>query len=192
MKMTVIAQNAALRLVARRDFDDDGVVRKAGDEWLAVGPTTYMPRVEVEVIENISASVIEQDHALRLRARKEFTDRNNVVRKAGEEWLVRTMGSYLLDVDERVVGVVKPNFLLQTKALHLRALDNFSDVYGIERKAGQEWLVTDKLAEVHLQDIYEEIVGAVSLTVLSKLQYAVILDPVVEGLNQYGTKELRT
>lgn len=191
--LIVVQVDSALRLVANRDCtNSDNQTVKAGDEWLFIGPATYMPRVEVTHKETIRATVIPEDHALKLQARREFVDTNGVTRKAGEEWLIRTTGTYLPQVFEKDMGLVRPNFLVQTRALHLRAEDTFTDVYNVERKAGEEWLVTNKDSEMHLQDVYEEIVGPVDVTVLNSLQYCVVLNPVgSDGLNQYGRKELR-
>ena len=49
------------------------------------------------------------------------------------------------------------------RALHLRAKVTFVDVYGKERKAGKEWLVTKKTASVHILDVYEEKVADVAV-----------------------------
>jgi major vault protein len=62
------------------------------------------------------------------------------------EWLIRENGSYLTDTYEQVVEVVKGDLIVEKQALHLRALGNFTDVYGVERKAGQEWIVTSSLS----------------------------------------------
>lgn len=188
--LIVVAVDSALRLEADRDFHEEGKEFKAGDEWLFVGPATYFPRVEVTVKETIRATVIPDDHALKLQARREFT-LDGVTRKAGEEWLVRQKGTYLPSVFEKDMGLVQPNFLLGTRALHLRAIDNFTDAYGAQRKAGEEWLVTSKDSEMHIVGVSEESIGCVDVTVLNKLQYCVVLNPVVDGRNQYGRSELR-
>jgi len=41
--LTIIEQDCALRLAAKRDFSADGVKHVAGDEWLFVGPGQAMP-----------------------------------------------------------------------------------------------------------------------------------------------------
>lgn len=191
--LRVVEVDSALRLVASRDFTDESEKKyTAGDEWLFLGPATYYPRVEVTVRETITAQVVPEDHALKLQARRQYTDRNDVERKAGEEWLIRSQGAYLPSVDEKILELVQPHGIVQTRALHLLATDTFTDVYGVLRRAGEEWLVTDKMSEKHLQDVHEQIVGPVDVTVLTKLQYCVVLNPVGEdGRNQYGNKELR-
>lgn len=82
--LQVVLPNTALHLKALLDFENnsgDKVV--AGDEWLFEGPRTYIPRKEVEVVEIIQATIIRQNQALRLRARKECQDRDNKERVTG-------------------------------------------------------------------------------------------------------------
>lgn len=52
--------------------------------WLPPpSPGTYIPQKEVEVVEIIQATVIKQNQALRLRARKECLDREGKERVTG-------------------------------------------------------------------------------------------------------------
>eukprot|EP01105_Mastigella_eilhardi_P013188 TRINITY_DN2997_c0_g2_i1.p1 TRINITY_DN2997_c0_g2~~TRINITY_DN2997_c0_g2_i1.p1 ORF type:complete len:821 (+),score=290.86 TRINITY_DN2997_c0_g2_i1:128-2590(+) len=186
--LQVVAPNAALRLRAIRDFEK----HVAGDEWLFEGPGTYNPKVEVQVVEIVRAVVIKPNQAVKLRARKECMSRDKQTRKAGEEWLVRTIGAYLPSVDEEVVETVQAYTLTPVKALHLRASRTFVDVFGAERKAGEEWLVTSEMAEIHIPDVNEQVVGEVKITTLTNRQYTVVLDPVgMDGRSQLGKKELR-
>lgn len=50
----------------------------------------------------------------------------------------------------------------------MRANQKYKDVYGIERKAGEEWLVTFEKATYHILDVSEELVKTVPLTVLNR------------------------
>jgi len=187
-QLQVVAPNTAIRLRAVRNVDD----RQAGDEWLFKGPGTYLPRVEVQVVEIVRAVIIKPNQALRLKARREFVDAKGTKRYAGEEWLVRESGAYLPDVDEEVRETVSAYVLTDKKALQLEALDTFKDVLGKTRRAGEQWLVTINDASTHLPDIYERVVGEVNVTTLSGRQYAVVLDPIgKDGKNQLGKRELR-
>ena len=169
-----------------------GVQRHAGDEWLFRGPGTYIPRVEVQVVSVEKATIVRPRQALRLRARCGMVSRDGVERKAGEEWLVREPGAYLPDVDEEVKGVVEAQVLTPAKALRMRAVRSFTDVGGVKRRAGEEWLVTSEMEDMHLTDVYETLVGEISVTVLSKRQYAVVVNPVdAHGVPQLGKRELR-
>jgi len=49
----------------------------------------------------------------------------------------------------------------------LRALKNFTDCYKKPRKAGEEWIITNDLAQIHIRDVYEEIVGVEKAITLS-------------------------
>eukprot|EP01087_Luapelamoeba_hula_P005225 TRINITY_DN152_c0_g1_i3.p1 TRINITY_DN152_c0_g1~~TRINITY_DN152_c0_g1_i3.p1 ORF type:complete len:828 (+),score=160.85 TRINITY_DN152_c0_g1_i3:149-2632(+) len=185
--LQVVGPDAALRLRCIRDFGD----KVAGDEWLFIGPGTYKPQIEVQVVEVIKAIIIKPNTALKLRARKACVDSDSVKREAGEEWLVRVVGAYLPGVDEEVVETLNARVLTDKKAFHLRANKTFTDVLGNKRKAGEEWLVTLDNAETHIQDVNEEVVGEVRITTLNNRQYCVVLDPYRGGKPQYGTKELR-
>ncbi|XP_055417241.1 major vault protein [Bubalus kerabau] len=188
--LQVVLPNTALHLKALLDFEDkNGQKVVAGDEWLFEGPGTYIPQKEVEVIEIIQATVIKQNQALRLRARKECLDRDGKERVTGEEWLVRSVGAYLPAVFEEVLDVVDAVILTEKTALHLRARQNFRDVRGVTRRTGEEWLVTVQDTEAHVPDVYEEVMGIVSVTTLGPHNYCVILDPVgPDGKNQLGQK----
>jgi len=157
------------------------------------GPATYYPRVEEKVVSVVGARVIGEYQALKLRARQDFTDRSGTKRKTGEEWLIRTPGSYLPEIDEIVVEVLTPRIITTQEAVHLRATQKFVDIYNKERKAGEEWLVTSNMASFHIDDIYEEFVDVVRITVLRKGEYCYVIDPVdvKTGKNKLGSKELR-
>jgi len=186
--LQVVAPNTALKLRALRDWEDETGEHSAGDEWLFKGPGTYVPRVEVQVVEVVRATLIGPNQALRLRARKEFGER-----KTAEEWLVRTPGAYLPGVHEEIVTTVQAVVLTDKRALQLRAARTFTDFYGVVRKAGEEWLVTKEMTERHIQDVYEVSVGEVQITTLNSRQYCVVVDPVspVTGKPALGMRELR-
>lgn len=190
--LQVVLPNTALHLKALLDFEDkNGDKVMAGDEWLFEGPGTYIPQKEVEVVEIIQATVIKQNQALRLRARKECLDREGKERVTGEEWLVRSVGAYLPAVFEEVLDLVDAVILTEKTALHLRALQNFRDLRGVLHRTGEEWLVTVKDTEAHVPDVYEEVLGVVPITTLGPRHYCVILDPMgPDGKNQLGQKRV--
>ncbi len=68
---------------------------KAGDEWIVKGPVTYFPKVEVEILEKIQATVLKKGQAIHLKATKDTVDSNKKNRKAGEEWSIRVEGMYI-------------------------------------------------------------------------------------------------
>jgi major vault protein len=221
MPFTVVPPNTALRLHAHRDFDEElfeetaaaaaaaaggadtakaaapvrrkvgSVARKAGDEWLFFGPATYMPRVEVEVVEQRAARIVLPDTALKVRATRACTDYRGKRRTAGEEWLVRSEGAYLPSVDEVVVDTVKAHVLTPKQALCLRARLTYTDRFGRPHRKGEEWLVTVADCETYIPDVEEEVVGTVDITTLAKGQFAVVRDPVdAKGVPQFGVRRL--
>eukprot|EP01098_Paradermamoeba_levis_P005627 TRINITY_DN2367_c0_g1_i4.p1 TRINITY_DN2367_c0_g1~~TRINITY_DN2367_c0_g1_i4.p1 ORF type:complete len:509 (-),score=158.42 TRINITY_DN2367_c0_g1_i4:125-1585(-) len=106
--------------------------------------------------------VVEEGTALRLRALTDFLDKREgkknvdgekkeklfinlqegVKREAGEEWLFKGPGTYIPQPQEEVVEVVKSYFLDPLRALKLSARKNLVDSKGVERKLGEEWLMT--------------------------------------------------
>ncbi|CAL8275163.1 unnamed protein product [Lota lota] len=191
--LLTVYPDTALRLQALLDFEDvsGGEQRVAGDEWLFEGPGTYIPRKEVVVLETVKATVIRENQAIRLRARKEGVDRGGVHRVTGEEWLVRKVGAYLPGAHEEVVDIVNAFILTDKRALHVRALRHFKDAGGRDRRTGEEWLVTLADREAHIPSVAEEVVGVVEVTTLSSRQYCVVLDPVgADGKPQLGQKRV--
>uniref|UniRef100_A0A8C2HBI2 Major vault protein n=1 Tax=Cyprinus carpio TaxID=7962 RepID=A0A8C2HBI2_CYPCA len=152
---------------------------------------TYIPRKEVAVLEVIKATVIRENQAIRLRARKEGLDRSGVQRVTGEEWQVSKVGAYLPGAHEEVVDIVNAFILTDKNALHVRALRLFRDAGGRERRTGEEWLVTAADREAHIPSVAEEVVGVVDVTTLNSRQYCVVLDPVgADGKPQLGQKRV--
>ena len=192
-KIPVIQPNSALMLKATRDLTDDkGAKHLAGDEWLYYGPGSYIPRVECDIIKTVSPLTVRPNCSLKLRAIRKTTDKYGNERKAGEEWLIRETGDYLPQVDEEFVEEVKAIVLTEKKAIQLRAVKSYTDIYNRDRKAGEEWLLTIKDTDTHIPDVYEVLVGTVNAVVLNNRQFCYILDPVDEnGKNLFGKKELK-
>ncbi|XP_022624362.1 major vault protein [Seriola dumerili] len=190
--LQIVYPDTALRLQALLDFEEEGGDKRvAGDEWLFEGPGTYIPRKEVAVLETIKATVIRENQAIRLRARKEGVDRGGVRRVTGEEWLVSKVGAYLPGAHEEVIDIVNAFILTDKKALHVRALRPFKDAGGRDRRTGEEWLVTMADREAHIPSVAEEVVGVVNVTTLSSRQYCVVQDPVgPDGKPQLGQKRV--
>lgn len=190
--LEVIPANSGFRVRCVRDFKSGDAVITAGTEWMEEGPKTYIPRVEVRVVEKVNGSVIRPNEALLVRARINFTDRTGVKRVAGETWLVRTAGAYLPDVNEEVEKKVSGVVLSNQLALQLRAVRDFTDVYNRPRKAGDCWLVTNEDAAVHIVDVNEAIIKEVSAIKLSAQQFCIVLHPVDEtGKNRYGERLMK-
>eukprot|EP00760_Papus_ankaliazontas_P003287 PhM_4_TR11533/c0_g1_i1/m.36900/K17266/MVP; major vault protein len=195
--LQVLPNNTALVLVATRNFtDENGVARVAGDEWLQHGPGTYLPRVEVDVQSKREAVIVGTNQSLHLRARNKFTDRSGVLRQVGEEWLWSKPGAFMQSVDEQLVRVIDATVIHFNEALHVQVIENFVDerpfAKGVERKAGEVYLMTSAMSETFTPTPCERVVNKVELIKLSK-QYAVILDPVGDdGVQQLGRRRVVT
>lgn len=191
-KIPVIQANEGLILKAIRDFQDGKVSRKAGDTWMHPGPCTYVPRVEVDMVKILKPLLIKPGTALRLKALRATKDCKGVDRKAGEQWLVRDIGHYLPSVDEEVVSTDTGHIITTQKALHLSALETFTDIYGQHHMCGDEWLLTLSTTDFHIPDVHEAVVCAKNAYVLNSRQYCYVLHPIdKQGRNQFGKKVLR-
>jgi len=109
----VVKPLQALKLKAKKRFESNGVIRKAGEEYLHKEIGAYIPHVDEEVMETVNAFVLTEKKALALRAKQTFTDCFGKSRKAGEEWLVTLQDaeSHIPDVCEQVVGEVPVTIL---------------------------------------------------------------------------------
>ena len=136
---------------------------------------------------------MKPNNALKLVAIRDTKDHKGNLRKVGEEWLIREAGSYLPDVDEKVVEMVKGEVLTDKQCLHLTANKDFIDVYGIQRVAGEEWLVTNQNSQVHIKDVNEKVLGLESAVTLSSREYCFVLNPrdTKNKRNYWGTRVLR-
>lgn len=159
---TILKDTQAIRLQALRPFEDEregGTERMPGDEYLVKGPGTYIPRIEEKALKVEDAKVVTQSRAMKLRANKDTKDYLGQPKRAGESWIVREPGTYILSVDEVFVGYETEYVINDQQALLISAQKSFTDVYGIKRKAGDQWLVTTELAHTHIKDVYETIQG---------------------------------
>ncbi|KAF8562347.1 hypothetical protein P879_10378 [Paragonimus westermani] len=190
--LPVVLADSALRLKARCDYmDNDGTERKAGDEWLFEGPGVYYPRMEAEYIGMMRAHMVELNTALRFRAIRDCVDRSGTRRKAGEHWLVTTVGAYLPTVYEQYIVTVMAQKLDVSTAVHVRSIQTHEDCFGKIRRCGAEWLVTQRDTDSYLCDLNEELVSIVQATALTASQYCIIMNPVDSGGQpQLGKKRL--
>lgn len=93
-----------------------------------------------------------------------------------------------VEVREKRKGTV----LTDSTALHIRAIKDFTDIYGVERRAGQEYLIDKSVTDVHILDSKEELVQEKRIIALASNQYVVIRNPIgSDGRPQYGIEELR-
>jgi major vault protein len=192
-KLKIVKNDEAFKLKALRKFkhSESGTDKQAGDEWLFYGPRVFYPSPEVEFVSVVNAITIGPSQALRVKAKQNFVDRDGLSHKAGEEWLIRTQGAYILDVYEELVRLENPIVINDKQAIYLRAVKAYKDYYGREHRAGDEWLITPDKTTWHVLDIFEERVSIQNMIILTKDQYAVVLNPIDEnGKNQKGSKKL--
>jgi len=124
----------------------------------------------VKEVELVSPVIIMQNQALVISAKKDCVDNKGVNRIAGEKWLIKDTGNYLIGVDEVIERTLNAYILTDKDALHLKSLKTFTDIYNEKRKAGSEWLVTLKDSESHIIDVHEELVSKIKKTTLNKKQ----------------------
>jgi major vault protein len=114
-------------------------------------------------------SVVEPNTALRLRAKRDFTQKDGTPRTAGEEWLFEWApdrpNTYTPMVEVEVVETIVATIVKPNQALQLRARTDFTDRHGAKRVAGEEWLVRDEGS--FLPDVNEVIVRTLNAIVLT-------------------------
>eukprot|EP01130_Rhizamoeba_saxonica_P014980 TRINITY_DN6627_c0_g1_i1.p1 TRINITY_DN6627_c0_g1~~TRINITY_DN6627_c0_g1_i1.p1 ORF type:complete len:436 (-),score=102.26 TRINITY_DN6627_c0_g1_i1:24-1307(-) len=194
-KLSIVEEDCALKLLATSDildtesFDEDGepIFRRAGSEWLFYGPGTYIPHADVRVVNKINSIVITPGEALSLTAKIAFTDSAGKYRRAGENWLITEEGAYLPALEEQIGELIDGHILTDRSAIHVRAIHQFYDEkFEVERKPGEQWLVTNETTELFIPDVHEHIVRSVGITTLNRRQWTSVLNPVENGKPQFG------
>lgn len=183
--------NDSLRLEVQEEFEENSIRYLKGDVIVVSGPKLYCPRKEVSITQkNVKATQIPINSALLLEALRPLNDYKGVARRAGEQWLIREESSYTPGPYESIVRVVKGIILSDKVALLLLAQNDFTDIYGIKRRTGETWLITNEKTNIHIPDVFEEVLQEVPLTTLTNRQYCVIYNPVQKGVNKWGCKML--
>lgn len=188
----VVQANKAIKLRAEYPHYDEikKKNRLPGEQFMYRGPMNYIPTKNASIVSQLDAIIILPNTAIRLRAINDTEDRYGKKRLAGEEWLVKEEGSYILNIDEEFVLKEVAHTLTDKIAIWLSALADFTDAYGVERKAGSEWLITIDQADQHICDVNEKFIAKRNITVLSSRQYCVLLNPYENGVCQYGQRKL--
>lgn len=96
-------------------------------------------------------------------------------------------------VDEVVLGVERGYILAEKNALLLVANQSFVDIFGKERLAGDQWLVTRADSEIYIPDVYERVQSQVSLVSLTKRQYCIVRNPYdsARHVTQWGAQRVQ-
>lgn len=191
-RLLFVEDNKALLLKATYPFKEGETQRKVGDQWYFHGPNYYVSRQEVMISCIVEGVVIYLGNALHLQAEVNVVDANNVKRKAGEEWLIRNEGFYFPQIGEKIIKLREAQIIDENTALHLKAKTHFTDVYGIQRKAGEEWIVKQDSkiqgSNNHILDVYEEYIDTLSRIILNENSFCKILNPYNEEIrkNDFG------
>jgi len=83
---------------------------------------------------------IASGEGLRLQALVDFTDEKDVLRRAGEQWIVEGPKTFYPRSELQMMGAVKPFVVKHNTALYLKALRDIVDKNGKNRFTGEEWL----------------------------------------------------
>jgi major vault protein len=59
-----------------------------------------------------------------------MTDKDGNARVAGEDWLIKKSGKYMKSPYEEIVDTLTTAVLTENKAIHMRALANYTDRKG--------------------------------------------------------------
>ena len=192
--LPTVAMNAALRMEATRDIvaPDGKIIHKVGEEWLELGPKVLIPHPGARIVSTVTNHLIAADEALHIRASRDLIDFEGKKRLAGEEYLVKFVGSYLPILDEVVLAKLTATILTPKVALLLQAKLTFTDQFGKRRKVGERWLVTQQDTDSYIPGVEETIVHTQTITTLTARQYCVVENPLDEnGRNRYGVQEIR-
>jgi major vault protein len=98
----------------------------------------------------------------------------NKARKAGENWLIRDVGAYMLQVPEEEVALCQAYVLTSNDALIVRANVSFTTADGKVRAAGEEYLVTSADTATFIPDVHETVVAQQPIVSLSRRQYCIV------------------
>lgn len=120
-------------------------------------PFPLYPYEEISTLKEMS--FIDQDLAYHLRALLPFTDEDGE-HNIGDEWMVTGPRYFLERPEVLLVKSVKRWTIIKPNALRLKAIKNFKDVYGKDRRAGEEWLIYEEGS--YLPSVFEEVKGTVT------------------------------
>lgn len=121
VKAFIITNDMVVVLEAiRNTVDEQGNERKAGERWLHTEVGSFIPTVDVTIVDYRSPKVITEKKCIHLRALKTYTDVYDIKRKSGEEWLVT------LDISERHIVSPQEEFVGD---VHITALSSTEYCY---------------------------------------------------------------
>jgi len=177
-KLIVVTKDEDIIIEVNQTYTTDkGVVRQAGSKYQMHGPRTYIPRKEESYKGRVARIIVKPNTALKLQALSDFTDRNGVKRVNGEIWQHYEQGSFLPGVNEKVIATVAGYVLTDKSAIHLEAGYEYKDQFGVNRKAGEKWLVTNDMKATYIPDVYERVTKKVKSITLSNREWIKVRNP---------------
>jgi major vault protein len=105
----IIGPSQGVKLRARNAFKDrTGVARKAGEEWLYEKRGAFIPTIDEDVLEVVTAAVLTEKKAIHVEALRNFKCCLGKERLAGAQWLVTSADreTYLPSPNERIIAEV--------------------------------------------------------------------------------------
>jgi major vault protein len=128
----------------RNTKDENGQSRKAGERWLHTEIGSFIPSVDVHIVDYRSPKIITEKKCIHLKALRTYKDCYGHNRKAGEEWLVK------LDVSERHILSPQEEFVGD---VHITALSTTEYCFVVNpiRKDGTHRYGTKELRIGELQ-----------------------------------------
>ncbi|KAK7198059.1 major vault protein [Novymonas esmeraldas] len=127
--------------------------------------------------------LVAPNTGLRVRCIRDFKDGDQVV-VAGREWMVAGPQTYIPRVEVRIEEEVKATVIQPNTAVLLQATVNFTDRSGVQRVAGEKWLV--RTLGAYLPSVEETVLSLARGTMLSDTK-ALHLSAVRGFVDVYGT-----
>merc|ERR1712232_1131370 len=160
---------------------NESVYHHAGDMWLFEGPGIYYPSINEEILETINGRVVQNVQALKMVAIRDCIDKKyGKQRNTGDKWLMEEPGAYLPGPYEKVEVVQEALVLSDTIAIHLKSIQEHTDIFGIERKLGEEWLITNEQCSTYQLNVHQVLVSKKSMIVLTNRDFIIIENPLDE------------
>jgi len=142
--------------------EETGYKLALGDEEIRLGPCEPFPLYPgEEIVGKVAAlSIVKPLTALKIEVMRDTKDH-----KAGELYLFPGPNTYIPNVRERVLEIVKAEIVLPNHALKLRAIRKCTDSENVDRNAGEEWIY--KKQGPYIPGVYEVIVSTVKPMILT-------------------------
>ena len=110
--------------------------------------------------------VVQAMTALKLQVLQDFEETDGAIKRfAGDEYLFEGPGTYIPRKEVTVVSTVESTIIYNNEALKMRAVRSTVDRDGVDRVAGEEWMV--RKTGPYLPGVYEKVVEKIKATILT-------------------------